>query len=243
MHSMCRRLAGLVVLAGVLMACPVAFAKSNGSLPSFVNLSYSVRAVSGSVAVSFAGDPATCAAGGRCGMSGTETYTPALARRSPSIGFFGILKQGRGRFTFGQVMIASGSTAASTALPGGEPPCTEQMSDQPFDLSLTGLGHRLVLTLGDSAPPTPSGSALGFGGSDPFDTHCPGPRLNDLLTLPPPGSVPLRALRLKALQLDLSSTSPFTEAGFKGTLTTTLHVTLKRQKVSRSVQKVLNHLS
>lgn len=244
MHRMCRHFAGLMVLAGVLVACPGAWARAHRP-PPFTNLDYAVSAASGTVGVSFASDPATCAAGGRCGMSGSETYSLGLARRFPSFAFVSIISQGRSRFTFGTVEIGAGSSSASVALPGGGAPCIDELAGQIFDLSLTGVGHRLVLTLGDSLPPrTPGGvSFLPSGGADPFDTHCPGPRLNDLLTLPPPGGVPLQALRLKALQLDLSSTSGFTEAGFKGTLTTTLHVTLKRGKIGRGVQKLLNHLS
>ncbi|HSU81193.1 MAG TPA: hypothetical protein VLR69_02185, partial [Thermoanaerobaculia bacterium] len=69
-----------LVLAAV--AAAPAHAASPPKAPHISFRFYRVTAVTGTERVDFAGDAATCQADGVCGISGTETYAPAVGKQS-----------------------------------------------------------------------------------------------------------------------------------------------------------------
>jgi hypothetical protein len=187
---------------------------------------YQVSQATGSITVNFASDPATCGAGGRCGMTGTETYTAGVARRDESLAVLTTIR-GRPRLTTGDIVLASGHSDGSVTLPGGGAPCVDQQNPVPLDLPLSApSAHRIAVDLVNPALQSPGSIVL--GGADPFDLRCPGPRVGDVVTA---GSnlatVPLATFRHKTVQLTLNATRQFTSGGFGGTVTAAIQVKLR----------------
>ena len=188
---------------------------------------YQVSQATGSIAVNFASDPATCGAGGRCGMAGTETYTAGVSRREESLAILTTIR-GRPRLTTGDIVLGSGHSDASVTLPGGGAPCVDQQNPVPLDLPLSApTGRRIAVDLVNPLVQPPASPVV--GGVDPFDLRCPGPRVVDLVSA---GSnlttVPPATFRPKTVQLALNVARQFTSGGFSGTVTAAIQVKLRR---------------
>ena len=225
-----------LVVAAVLVNCSAASAKRSVSISEAL---YKITRASGTLTVNFASDPATCAASGRCGINGTETYTAALLPHDESLALLALGRAGRTRIISGEILIASGSSSASVNLPSGGAPCADQIGDVALGLGLTdGGAHRLSVVL--AAPGLSTETPGAFGVVDPFDNHCPGPRVTDLE--PTLGVISISQFGHKTLSLPLNSSSQFTSSGFTGTATTALQIKLRRTKLPRLAQKLLNSL-
>jgi len=173
--------------------------------------------VSGTVALDFHGSVAAgCAALGRCGLSGTEVFDPGRsgelvvvkARVRGRRALAGVLGLGSGR------SIVTTSHTERTTESGGSATCGDAASSL-VDAQVLGGGrltNSLSIRVGSSA----------FPFAQPmFGTRCPGPLDSDVESLLPSRRLPRAVLRHGGT-IDLSTTRPFSRAGFDGTLRSTL---------------------
>jgi hypothetical protein len=195
-----RTLTALGAVALALAAAPAAQAASLGEADELSG--------SGTEAVTFSSDPATCASFGRCGYSGTVTYT---FRARHGFGFFDP------KLGFA-ILAGTGATTASVTPPDGSAPCSDTV-DHPID-ELT--SERGFLVIHDPKVPV----------IEYLATRCVGPLEADVL-----GGQPLYKLRLPrscgchgAKRLTGTVNRSFTASGFTGTVTGSIVISVKRAK-------------
>ena len=170
---------------------------------------------SGSIAVSFQGDPITCASRGVCGYSGTVIWRPGVANPGAAIALLTFREHGR--------IVRE---AYFTTFGGLEGPSTLKAVVR---RALVGSG---AATCGDaSAPDTQStlrrhGAALEVrvigAGSSVLSTRCAGPLDADIAGAVPARTVAIAALGHRGGVIDLAGTHAFAAGGFAGTVTSTL---------------------
>jgi hypothetical protein len=230
----------VAAISGFLVLIPQTWAKTKAK-PTTSTV-YRVHAANGTINVNFASDPATCAALGRCAITGTEVYTLG----GSSVASFGELTR-KGSDFGGGLFLSGGTTTTSVAFPGGGPPCTDQVGDLPLVIDLGRASATSVAADLSLPDPSPSGGVS----IDIFDTHCPAPRVDDLvpanlnllvkqadpLLL---GVIPVSRFADKTVHITLSATHPIASAGFTGTATTSIQVTLDHVKLTAAEKKMLN---
>lgn len=213
----------LGVLGLLVWACPAAgqsldqtFFIGTGEITGANSIDLPV-AVSGSIAVDFHGSQAAgCAALGRCGLSGSEVLDPgkrgdlvlAVERIRGKRKLFGLLALGER----GSVSTVAHTERASAA---GPPGMCGDLNAPISGISL--LNARPASSLSVRV----GGSSVALLGDDLFVTRCPGPLESDLLPLLPSRRLPQSVIRHGG-SMDLSTTRPFTAAGFAGTLRSTV---------------------
>lgn len=197
------------------------------------NIFFRPTVARGTIDVKFASD-ARCGITGRCGIAGTERYTTAVKAGDLSLANLATSGRGNHRRSSGEILIASGSSTASVTLgtPPGNP-CVDSLGRVPVAFAAQSSSARRVevrlakLDIADSPD-----AFLGFGGLDPFDMRCPGPRLADLDGIKTPlASIPVNRFHDTTVRLTLKSGASFDAGGFEGTMTTTIQLKLRRIRV------------
>jgi hypothetical protein len=203
---------------------------------------YRIAAAQGTIQVSFRGDPAACAAG-RCGVSGTETYTVAPPTSKADLGVLFLLTAGGQSHSQGEVLLGNGTATASVSQGSGGPPCTDQQLGLALALGLQSASNNSVAVV--FAPPglSPGSSTtpanLTFGGADIFDTRCAGPRIGDLINASalPSAALPATTWLRPTVTVDLNSNKPLAAGGFLGSVATGLHLQLQRIRLPKGASK------
>jgi hypothetical protein len=230
-----RRIALTLATLLVVVAFPAAVAGARSPGQYFFNVS------SGNVdeLVRFQGDPASCAAHGVCGYSGTVHYVfrvttgGALAsypdRGIPSGFVFGFL-QGRGTAT---------ADVAVDGQMGSVPHCTDAVTLRADAFNALLRGHRTTVALHDAGAFT-IGSVTTPPSANTLDTHCAGPSDADLDAS---GATPSRRYatsRFRRVRFDLrfAGTRPFHAGGFAGTVRFRVRFRLRREAAVPSGQEV-----
>ena len=174
--------------------------------------------VTGRLAVTFAGDPATgCAAQGLCAYAGTETWLPQ-GPGTVSIATF--THHGR-RSVSATLLIAGGpGDAVRAAVQRSQPngvttACSDSNADAGGFFLLPVSGRRATIGLR-----RPHGSLLG--------TRCAGPLDADVAALLPARTVSLSRILHGRTTVDLTGTAPFASHGLAGTFDSTIVLTLGR---------------
>lgn len=176
--------------------------------------------VSGEMVVTYAGDPATCAAVGRCDVRGTMTWRPP---RGQNLYLVELADRGKRSVQaslfpehFADVETVSQVRRARSA--GGTALCSDARSSS-SGLDAVVVGTQLVLGVRPEGP-------------GPLDSRCAGPLWQDLRYVLPRPRLELAALRERGGAADLRTEQTFVAAGLRGTVRSTLVASLARpQKV------------
>ena len=213
----------LVTSAVLIALCVLLAAAAPASARTRVHaMAFDVTDATMSEQMSFQGDggPA-CARAGVCGYSGTVTY--GFGGIEGGDAFIAFLRRGH-RSTiaaFGE-LFDHGLTSATVNVPGGGPPCTEQIIRKGETFDIRGTPGRVRFVFHD---PFISGSLL--------RTFCPGPSDVDMwrARAVPRLSVPVSKLRQGHVLLQESTTRPFHSGPFVGQLKFDVSLRMRRVKV------------
>ena len=172
--------------------------------------------VSGELVVTYEGDPATCAAVGRCDVRGTMTWRPPRRQN-----LFLVELSDRGKRSvqaslfpenFGPAETVSQVRRARST--GGTALCSDARSSS-SGLDAVVAGTQLVLGVRPEGP-------------GPLESRCAGPLWHDLRYVLPRPRLELAALRRRGGAADLRTEQTFVAAGLRGTVRSTIVASLTR---------------
>ncbi|MDQ6745733.1 MAG: hypothetical protein M3Z27_06955 [Actinomycetota bacterium] len=220
----------ITVTAAVLTLAAPAQAQSGSGLFLSTNL-ISATAVdstlTGSLAVSFHGDPAA-----GCALKGVCAYSGVIISRPGGGGELTIATSREGGRVVRQVSLNISGSSGDPTSAGVSAGVTRAAPGQPAascaDTSATEAQTRLPL-----AGRQVSVRALSSG-SSVLATRCAGPLDADLAPFLPTVSLPLAVLARGHRRIDLSGTRGFLAGGFSGTLTSTLALRLGAAQSTRT---------
>jgi hypothetical protein len=212
-----RRIAvALTVALSAVAAAPAAEGKVVGPRQQ----SYRVTTGEGEIRVAFRGDQAAgCRERGVCGVSGTSTH--AFGGK-PDHGEVFWLRARKRTLVFAGFFETLGTTTSDVGTAGSSERCVDRATGERYEsMSFEPRSQRVRFNwrkLTEDGEEE-EGFIIGFGrDTDPFDTRCAGPALEDMAGALPVADVPYRVFRSPKSSFRTTGARPFAGGGFAGTV-------------------------